>query len=230
MIKGCIFDLDGTLLDSMTLWCDIDRLFLEKRGKVCTPEYSKAVTAMEIRETARYTIDMFGLEESVEDVIAEWHDMAVREYAEHVSLKPYAKELLFSLKDHGIRLAVATSSSRAMFMPCLERHGILSLFDSIVTSSDVGTGKSDPAVYLRAASDLCIVPPECAVFEDLPTGLRSASGAGFACIGVLDDFSRNERDEVISLSDTALKCFSEFFSEKKVIFTSMFGYTLNQED
>ncbi|MGN0907346.1 MAG: HAD family hydrolase [Bullifex sp.] len=208
----------------------MNRLFLQKRGKVCTPEYSKAVTAMEIRETARYTIDLFGLDETVDDVIAEWHEMAVREYAEHVSLKPYAKELLASLKAHGIRLAVATSSSPAMFTPCLERHGILSLFDSIVTSSDVGVGKSDPAIYLKAASDLGLEPSECAVFEDLPTGLRSASGAGFTCIGVLDDFSLDERDEVISLSEAALKCFSEFFSEKKVIFTSMFGYTLNQED
>ena len=94
MIKGCIFDLDGTLLDSMSLWCDIDRIFLERRGKVCTPEYQKAITAMEIRETARYTIELFDLDESVDDVIEEWHELAVREYAENIMMKSGAKEMI----------------------------------------------------------------------------------------------------------------------------------------
>ncbi len=226
MIKGCIFDLDGTLLDSMTLWSDIDRIFLEKRGKVCTSEYSKAITAMEIRETARYTIEMFALDESVDDVIAEWHDMAVKEYTENIALKPFAKELLLSLKAHGIKLAVATSSSPLMFLPCLERHGVAALFDSIVTSSDVGVGKTEPDIYLKAASDLGFSSGECAVFEDLPAGLKSAGRAGFSCIGILDDFSRDERDEVIALSDAAIEGFSELWNEKSVIFSSMFGYNL----
>lgn len=226
MIKGCIFDLDGTLLDSMSLWCDIDRIFLERRGKVCTPEYQKAITAMEIRETARYTIELFDLDESVDDVIEEWHELAVREYAENIALKSGAKELLSSLRDHGIRLAVATSSSERMFIPCLIRHGIYSLFSSIVTAGDVGIGKSSPAIYLKAASDIGVSPSECAVFEDLPTGLESAKGAGFTCIGILDEFSRGEWDEVKALSDGAIHGFSELRSEKNSFFKSVFGYNL----
>ena len=138
---------------------------------------------------------------------------------ENIMMKSGAKELLSSLCDHGIRLAVATSSSERMFIPCLRRHGIYSLFSSIVTAGDVGIGKSSPAIYLKAASDIGVSPSECAVFEDLPTGLESAKGAGFTCIGILDEFSRDEWDEVKALSDGAIHGFSELRSEKNSFFS-----------
>ena len=125
MIKGIIFDLDGTLLDSMDLWVRIDKEFLEKRGLEYTQDYSKAITALEIKETAIYTINRYNLKESVSEVICEWKEMAINEYKNNINLKEGVIQFLKYLKEKGIKMAIATSSSKDFFIPCLERHNIL---------------------------------------------------------------------------------------------------------
>ena len=102
--KGAVFDLDGTLLDSMEVWKNIDIEFLSKRGLEVPKGYSDEILAMSFRETAEYTIARFGLQEQPDDVMHEWNQMAIEAYGHHVQLKPGAKEYLLKLKSHGIRL------------------------------------------------------------------------------------------------------------------------------
>ena len=125
MNKGAIFDLDGTLLDSMNLWTKIDKEFLEKRGLIYSEDYSKAITHMEIAETASYTINRYKLNESVADIIKEWQEMATKEYEENIKLKEGAFEFLAYLKKENYKLAIATSSSKEIFIPCLKKNEIL---------------------------------------------------------------------------------------------------------
>ena len=216
MIKGAIFDLDGTLLDSMNLWTKIDKDFLEKRGIAYSKDYSKAITHMEIKETAIYTINRYSLNESADDVIKEWQDMAAKEYKENIKLKEGAFEFLTYLKNKNFKLAVATSSSKVIFLPCLEKYKIDKLFDTIVTSSDVNVGKSSPDIYLYAAKLMGVKPNECLVFEDLPIALKSAKFAGFITIGVLDSFSQDNKEDVIALSNETISSFNK--NEVKKIF------------
>ena len=93
-----IFDLDGTLLDSMYVWRHIDDRFFEKRGMVSPPDYGPALAGKSYRESAEYTIERFGLSESWEEIVKEWTDMAIDEYAHHVPLKDGAREYLDALQ------------------------------------------------------------------------------------------------------------------------------------
>lgn len=127
-IEGVIFDLDGTLLDSTWVWSQIDTDFLKKRGFEVPKDYSTAIMAMGFEEVAKYTIKRFLLQETKEDVMAEWDAMARDAYAHDVKLKKGVKELLLWLKKQDIKMAVATSNSASLFEPCLKNLGIYDCF------------------------------------------------------------------------------------------------------
>ena len=139
--KGAVFDLDGTLLDSMEVWKNIDIEFLSKRGLQVPKDYSDEILAMSFRETAEYTIARFGLREQPDDVMHEWNQMAIEAYGHHVQLKPGAKEYLLKLKSRGIRLGVCTALSQKLYLPCLQNNGIYELFDACISTDDVSRGK-----------------------------------------------------------------------------------------
>ena len=146
-IKGAVFDLDGTLLDSMHVWSEVDRIFFERRGMVIPPDYVEAIAPLGFPGAAAYTVERFGFKEKQEDIIKEWFELAGKAYAQDIQLKPGAKKYLESLRANGVRLAVATASDGEMFLPCLELHVILGLFDTIVSVRDVARDKGFPDVY-----------------------------------------------------------------------------------
>lgn len=128
-IKGVIFDLDGTLIDSMWVWDQVDKDFLGARGFEVPLDYQKEIQALGFYETACYTIDRFGLKERPEDIMKEWNDMAEQTYHKEVKIKPYARELLVCLREQGIHLGVATASYASLFVECLKRNKVYDLFE-----------------------------------------------------------------------------------------------------
>ena len=176
--KGAIFDLDGTLLDSMGVWDQVDVDFLAKRGIEVPDDYMQKVAAMQFRQIAEYTIARFGLSDTPEALMEEWDHMARVMYATVVEAKPYAREYLAALKASGAKLAVATSLPPMLREPAMKHVGIFDYFDDVVSVDDAGdVGKTEPDVYLLAASRLGINPSDCTVFEDLLVGMRSAKSA-----------------------------------------------------
>ena len=177
--KAALFDLDGTLLDSMYVWHRVDELFFEKRKMECPEDYGRALAGKSYRESAEYTVERFGLSESWEDVVNEWTRMSENEYANHVQLKPGALKYLRMLKRAGIKLAVATALPPSLYMLALEHHGITDMFDALCSTNDVGgRGKISGEVYLLAAERLGVKPQECAVFEDVWEGIAGAKKVG----------------------------------------------------
>ena len=178
-IEGVIFDLDGTLLDSTWVWSQIDTDFLKKRGFEVPKDYSTAIMAMGFEEVAKYTIKRFSLQETKEDVMAEWDAMARDAYAHDVKLKKGAKELLLWLKKQDIKMAVATSNSASLFEPCLKNLGIYDWFHSFTETGDVKRGKEFPDVYLKAAEKMGVNPSNCFVFEDILPAVLGAKKVVF---------------------------------------------------
>ena len=200
-MKGAIFDLDGTLLDSMWIWADIDKRFLSKRGIAVPPDYMGKVGAMSYRQAAEYTIARFGLPETPEDLMNEWSEMAVGAYATELKLKPKTVKILTELKSRGIRLAVCTSATPDMCLPALKNNGVAEMFDAVVTTWEIGKGKEFPDVYLAAAARLGLPPAECAVFEDTLRAVKTAKSAGFYTVGVRDEFSAADEREIKNIAD-----------------------------
>ena len=184
-----IFDLDGTILDSMRVWNQVDIDFLGRRGFEVTPEYTEAVTRYCVRDAADYTKKLFSLKESPEEIIQEWNDMAGEYYRERIQLKKGVEQYLRRAKEAGFDLAAATALDRKHAEPCLKRCGIFGLFDAVITLDDIGSraDKSDPAIYIRAmesagGSD----PSRVVVFEDVPMCIEGAASGGFKTCAVFD--------------------------------------------
>ncbi|MCL2036984.1 MAG: HAD family phosphatase [Oscillospiraceae bacterium] len=209
MKKACIFDLDGTLLDSMNVWLQIDVDFLKKRGFEVSPDYTAIVSSMNFPEAAAYTKERFALADDVSDIMREWNDMAAYAYANTVKMKPGAKEYLAALKERGAKLAIVTSSVPDLFEPTLRNHGILDWFDVICISEEVGCGKSRPDIFLLAAQKLGVKPSDCIVFEDIIEAVKSAKSIGMTVCGVYDEASHGDWAEIKSHADFTLTDFTD---------------------
>lgn len=183
-IKGVIFDLDGTILDSTWVWRQIDIDFLGKHGFLVPEDYVDMITPMGFGEAAKYTIERFGLKATPDEVMAEWNKMALEAYAKKVELRQGTKEVLWLLKQKEIPVGVATSNNASLFEPCLRHNGIYEYFHSFTEISEVSRGKNFPDIYIKEADKLGCLPSECLVFEDILPALQSAGRGGFITVGV----------------------------------------------
>lgn len=211
MIRAALFDLDGTLLNSMRVWLDVDKEFFAARRLELPTDYSRSVNGMSYMETAAYTKKRFALDESVEEIAAEWTRMARREYAERVLLKPGAYELLSDMSLSGVKLAVVTALLPELYRPCLERNRVLKFFDCEHTVDGVrARGKRDGAIYMSAAAELGVAPGECAVFEDVLDGVIGAKKCGMRAYCAFDAVSTHELERIQTIADGVIYDFSDF--------------------
>lgn len=211
--KAAIFDLDGTVFESMHVWRQIDIDFLGKRGLEVPIDYLDKIVSMNFDEAAQFTIDRFGFKETKEEIIAEWFDMAVYAYGHDVDFKPGAKQYLEYLKSKNIPMAVATSSSEELYLAAFENLGLMSQFDIIVTAKEVGCGKNNPDIYIETARRLNFKPEECVVFEDIYMGMLSAQKAGFYTVIMEDESSKRQRTLLKEKADIYITDFSQVLSD-----------------
>jgi len=206
---GAVFDLDGTLIDSMGVWARIDMDFLRNRGLTMPRDYTDAVKTMGFAQAAAYTIERFSLPETPEEICREWLLMAREVYASEVRAKPYAREYLTMLRARGVKLGLATASPAALYIPALRRNGLYELFDACVSTDDVGCGKENPAVFLEAARRIGLPPADCVAFEDTLNGVRCAKAAGMRVVGVWDSHSEHDTDAIRGIADGYIMGFFE---------------------
>ncbi len=211
--RAAIFDLDGTLVDSMYVWEKVDVVFLTGRGIPVTREYTETVRGMFFETAAEYTKSAYGLQESVQEIVRIWLDMARYEYAHHVRLKPFAKEYLDELKNKGVRLGMATSSDPYLLEPVLEHNNVRHYFDVVCYTSEVGKNKSHPDIYLYTAKKLGVAEKDCVVFEDIPEGVCGAKSAGIYTVAVYDSASEENVPLLKNTADRFISDFSEMLGE-----------------
>lgn len=212
-VKGVIFDLDGTLVDSMWVWDAIDREFLGRYGYSVPEGLGRAIEGMSFTETAHYFKAHFTLPLSVEEIKTCWNEMAYDKYCHQVPLKKGVEGFLKWLQYKKIRLGIATSNSRHLVEQVMRCHGIEKYFDSITTACEVSVGKPAPDIYQKVAKDLKLLPSECLVFEDIPAGIMAGKAAGMRVCAVEDEMSMGLKDEKIRLSDYYIKDYEEILTE-----------------
>lgn len=207
--KGAVFDLDGTLLDSMGIWDQIDIDFLARRGLPVPEDYAKNISGLSFDDTARYTKSLFDLPDAIEEITAEWSRMAREAYSDSVELIEGAAEYLTRLKKAGVKLAVATALSRELLTPCLKRCGVYDLFDAFYTADEVGRGKDSPDMFIAAAEGLGLECHECIAFDDVLPAIKSAKKAGLIVCGVYEKNSHDHRDEIEATADIYITAFDD---------------------
>lgn len=208
-IKAAIFDLDGTLVDSMWVWDQIDKEYLKERGHSVPLNLKDKINHLSFNQTAMYFKDAFRLEDSLETIMNDWTTMAYTHYSQSISLKEGALDFLKKLKSSGIKIGLATSNSVTLLEAVLRNNNIYSYFDCITTTSEVAHGKDKPDVYLLAAERLGVDPSLCIVFEDIVPAIIGAKAANMKTIAIFDKAAEHNRDELIALADKYILNYNE---------------------
>ena len=195
-IEGAIFDMDGTLIDSMWVWLKVDIDFLKKRNIPMPKNLRSEIEHLSFIDCAKYFKKTFSLPETIEEIMEEWNTMAYTEYVENVQVKEGVPTFLKNLKDSGVKLALATSNCRLLLEVILKKFEIYDLFDAIVITDEVGKPKSEPDIFLKAAELLNVQPSKCVVFEDILPAVKSAKKAGMKVVAISDDSSIKERASI----------------------------------
>lgn len=211
-IRAAVFDLDGTLIDSMGIWREVDEDFFARRGMAVPENYQEQIAHLGFRECAAFTVRTYLPDESEADIMEEWRALSLSKYTAADGakyFKPGAVEFLRGLKEKGLRLGVATASSPEFFMPILHAGGAAELFDDFCTVDEAGRNKSYPDIFLLCAERLGVLPDACAVFEDNLAALRAAKSTGMFAVGVFDAASRAFHSEMEREADLFIRSFSE---------------------
>lgn len=208
-IKAVLFDLDGTLVDSMWVWNDIDVEYLGRFGLSLPETLQKEIEGMSFTETAVYIKQKFSIPDPIEKMKEDWNAMAFDKYVNEVPLKKGVPEFLALCRKKGIRLGIATSNSRQLVDAIIASHGLTEYFDGIVTGCEVNRGKPWPDVYLETARRCGASPEHCLVFEDIVPGIQAGRNAGMKVCAVADVYSVYQEKEKRKLADYYIEDFTE---------------------
>ena len=208
-----IFDLDGTMVDSMWIWRQIDIDYFGRFGMSIPEEYQHEIEGLSYYETAVYTHEHYLPQVSVEQMMEDWNDMAYDHYVNDVTPKEKIKEFLEHLSGHGCKLGVATSNSKVLCNAVLEKNGLRDYFDIVLTGDECGAGKPAPDVYLNCAAALAVAPERCLVFEDLCNGIIAGKRAGMTVVTIDDEYSAYQWEDKCEKADHNIRSYREITDE-----------------
>ena len=208
MLKGAIFDFDGTLVDSMFIWDTIGEDYLRSLGKEPHEDLKETFMTLTLEEAAEYYRTHYGVTLSVKEIVDGVNTMVEGIYRTRVALKPGVADYLRLLKENGTRMCIATVTDRYLVEETLDRLGILQYFSEIFTCAEVGYGKDKPIIYRKALEHLGTMKNETYVFEDSLFALKTAKADGFTTVGVYDRHE-NRQDNLKNLADYYIVDFAD---------------------
>lgn len=200
-IKTAIFDLDGTLVDSMPYWAQKMLNILEETHINYPKNIINIITPLGDIGTAYYFKDVLKVPLSVDEMLSKMDAYALPKYQNEIQLKAGVREYLLWLKEKQCSLNVLTASPHRMVDPCLKRNGVFDLFDNIFSCDDFGMTKSDPQIYIAAANRIGTELSDIVFFDDNLTAVKTAKQAGLFTVGVYDDFGKNDREQIEEAAD-----------------------------
>lgn len=208
MLKGAIFDFDGTLVDSMFIWDTIGEDYLRSLGKEPHEDLKETFMTLTLEQAAEYYRTHYGVTLSVKEIVDGVNTMVEGIYRTRVALKQGVADFLAQLKDNGTRMCIATVTDRYLVEETLDRLGILQYFSEIFTCAEVGYGKDKPIIYRKALEHLDTAKNETYVFEDSLFALKTAKADGFTTVGVYDRHE-NRQDNLKNLADYYIVDFAD---------------------
>ena len=215
-IRGAIFDVDGTLLDSMFIWDTIGEAYLRSIGYQPKENLNETFKNMSLHQAARYYQTEYGVTRSIDEIMDGVNAMLERYYRFEVPLKPGVAELLERLQQDGVKLCIATATDRHLVEAALDRCGVLSCFGEIFTCDEVGHGKDEPDIFEAALRFLGTRREETLVFDDALYAVRTAKEAGFPVAAVYDSHERSQA-EVRARSDLYLEDLTQLVELQKFL-------------
>lgn len=210
-IKGAIFDLDGTLLDSMYIWSEIGLKFLKNEGITPPPGVEDEFVTMSLVQAAEFYIKNYAPEKKVMDIVESINALIQDFYFEQVLLKPGVKEFLDYLKNKGVKMCVATATDKYMVEKALQRNGIDMYFSEIFTCGTVGAGKDTAVIYDKSLEHLGTDKEYTFVFEDALYAIKTAHEAGYNLVGINDVSEKAAPEEVKTFCDYYINDYSEIY-------------------
>ena len=202
-----IFDMDGTLIDSMIFWKNLASEYLSSKGVASIPtDILERIKPMTISESAALFVQAFGLSGDPE---AEMNAMMDEHYRSDIPLKPGVRKYLQMLHNRGVRMCVASATAEHLMESCLTRLGIRDYFAFLLSCETVGAGKRNPLIYHASAQKLNAIAAEIAVYEDALYAVKTAKEAGYYVVGVYDDSAAKNWQTIETLADEIILNWEE---------------------
>ncbi len=199
-IKGIIFDFDGTLFDTMSIWETAGIDYLKSIGCTAEKDLNKKLYAMSLLQSAGYLKEQYGLSVTTKEIISGINKIVEDFYYYHAMPKEGVIELLSVLKSKGIKMCIATATERHLIEAALKRCNISGFFEEIFTCSELKKGKNEPYIYEYACSCLNTKKSETIVCEDALYAAYTAKNAGFFVVGIYDKYE-SQTNELKKISD-----------------------------
>ena len=206
--KGLIFDLDGTLIDSMNVWTEIDAEFLKEYNIDMPVDFYEDIKDLSFADTAIYFSETLGIPMNPKDIMDKFNAMAREKYEKIVPLKKGVYEFISQEKKKGTKLCVATANNKELTILALKRLGIYDSMEFILTCDEISSGKGTPDIYIKCAEKMGFEVSETAVFEDILRGVLSAKSAGFFVVAVKEETAFDDIDEIKKNSDMFIEDYT----------------------
>lgn len=205
MKHGAIFDMDGTIADSMWVWQEVDRIWMQENNIPPSEELAWVLKTSTFPVSAKYVIENYDLGQTEEDVMRQWRDLAADEYEHAVRLKEGVLDFLQYLKDEGVTMTLATSCLKEPCFRLLHKYDLGRYFDHVLFTQDFNTDKKKPDLYLACADVMGLAPESCVVFEDIRPALIGAGLAGMKAVAVYDAVASEPWDQTVLAASASIR-------------------------
>ena len=215
-MKAAIFDMDGTILDSMKMWHTIGKVYLESLDLAPREGLWDEIKRFNLVESADYFIEKYDVKKSREEVMQDIRSIISKWYGQELQLKTGAREFLEKLNEKKIPCILATATDRSSVIACMERLDCVKYFKKILTCLEYGTTKSEPLIFEKSAEVCGVKNEEAVVFEDAIHAIRAAKKAGFKVCAVYDESDEeiteppeSDWERILKIADTSCRSLEE---------------------